>query len=335
MQAFINRYISLIILPIGCSIVASLLAFLHYYLHSLGNPFHYTLTYIVLFLGFAFISFYDKSVPLKAWLKTIILGLILVLVFYLNQFHYNDWATLMPFVISAYLVITWQSNPQYLWRPCQWLTFSFIFTIILWGIVLLTGYLLQPITNWPVSQLLNPYFGYPVTGFLLGISLAVLREQMATIRRFITLVCRFFLPVTALLVVITLITSLFSQQPRLSPMLLNLVMVILLASTNGSLNRQRQLPYPTSINKALKGIIWLSNILPLLALYSISLRFHTPQAYLLGIEGWLVILYSLVILIYSILYSITLTLPREINLYKTHYYLSLTVILLTLVSSFL
>lgn len=331
MQNLASRYVNLLILPVGCLILGILLALIDRKLTGLGGAIQATLAFMILYIGFAFINFHSLKHPAKTWLMTIAAGILLTITFYLNQLGQSNWATILPFIISSYLVVTWQNQSTRLWQPCQWLTFSIFVTLILWLVLLIAFSLLGPVTPWQTSLLFEPSLGYPITGLFIGVGLSLVYRPLPNLRRFITVLSRFFLPTSAFLIVIILVASLITPQPRYSPMLLDVVMFIFLISLNGSLNRQFKLPYHPHVNTVLKVVTWLSNIVPLLALYSISLRLHHPEFYLMGIQGWLAMLYSLMILIYSLFYSVILSQPQQLNYRRVHYYLAIVIFILTLI----
>lgn len=327
--------LKLTVLPIGCLILGSLVALVDQSTAMLGAATANTLLFVIYYIGLTFIAFYNQPFNAKRWLTVLGLGILLILAFYFHQHYPQDWPNLLPYIISSYLIITWQYSSQRLWQPCQWLFVSTLITAFLWIILVLIAYLLEPITAVSPSQLFDVYTSFALTGLLLGTSLIIARGQLGYLKRFLKILSQFLCLVMAGLIVIILIASIFTSQPRLSPMLLNLIMVIFLASINGCSRHQFKLPFSHRINQAVKIITGFSNIIPLLALYSISLSFSHPQAYLFMIESWLATLYTLVIFLYSIFYSIMLAKPNEFKSSSIHYYLMLVIVVLTLMISIL
>lgn len=329
-----NHHLRFITLPLWTLIAASLLAIIETHTQTLSYALTASLMFVVIYLGWGLPCLSERIKSTRMWLITLVLGLLLAIVYYLSQVYMPGLGTTLPFIVSAYLVIAWQQPQQRLWLPLQLLIGSAIIALIGWLILLVIAYLLSPVLPFYVSQLFEPAVSYPLSGVMLGVGLALIRSyplKLASLKPLIFTLCQFFLLVVSAFVVLVIVMGFLHPQTTLDPALINLTQIILLILLNGALSNQLQLAYINVFNKIVTAIIWLSNLLPLMAIYAIILRFQQPSDYVLAIDGYLALIYSLVILAYSIVYSILLVKPSRDYFKRGHCYLTIAIVILTVV----
>lgn len=329
-----NHKLSFIVLPLWTLIAASLLAVVEAYTAVLSYPLVASLNLVIIYLGWGLPCLSDHLSSARMWFVTLGLGLVLAIVYYLSQVYMPGLGTTLPFVVSAYLVIAWQQSNQRLWQPLQMLVGSAIVALVGWFVVLLIAYLLSPIFPFYASQLFEPAVSYPVSGVMLGVGLALIRAfpmKLSHLQDVVFTFCQLLLLVVSAFVVIVIVMGFVHPQTTLDPSLINLTEIILLIFLNGALSNQLQLAYFSVVNKIVTLIIWLSNLLPLMAIYAIIQRFQNPQDYVLAVDGYLALLYSLVILAYSIFYSVLLVKPNRAYFKCGHCYLTVAIVILTIV----